>query len=219
MKFLTKITAAVWLTVNLLSCSGEAPQLIQLQWMLVDRADVEGTFLREELFIYAQGADEEGVQDLAQISLFYPENDLQWRLGEGQFQLLKIQNENWWGYPNLVMPLGKDFTTGTYRMEIEDRSGQKSSMEFLLERPGGEPSSFRSPGVSLTEETIGITDPDFRDWMLLFYQDNRLIRSDYVSSRQAWDIPEELKEVEWDLYLLYVDDRYLTGWKQGPYER
>lgn len=185
--------------------------------MLIDRADSEGTFLWEELFLYVQAEDEDGESDPALLRLIYPLNSLQWNLSGENLQMIKFQNEIWWGFPDLVMPLGVEFPYGAYLVELEDQAGQVGSMDLFLERTGEENRRKQGPAVSLTGDRIKIDDPKLGDWMLLFYRNKAFFRSEYISSRRAWPLPDELIGGDWELYILHVDNRYLRGWKQGPY--
>lgn len=218
MKFRTAISFAALLSL-LLSCEGSAPSLFQYRWQLVYRADTEGNLLHQELAVFAHGEDQDGQADLDVLQLEHPESQLTWEQNRSQWQVHELPGETWYALAPLVMPRGGDFPTGEYRLSLWDSSGLMEEQSWIMEEPSSLAEDFQPPKLERLDGELMIIDSQERPWMLLFFQNQQLIHSQFINSNVPWPFTGDLLDQDYSLYILYVDPQTQEGWKQGPYEK
>jgi len=219
-KSLTKIITVTFLSLLLFfNCTETPPELIEDRWVLLDLLNPAGEKQAEELVFFLHGKDEEGVDDIQSMMVEHLDSQIQWIM-EGEFlQRYQQGGENWFGSYHLLMPGGRDFPHGEYKASLTDKAGSSSEYFWTLVEDQAPDELPHSPDLNIKDKELIILDEDERPWRILFYQKDSLVFQDYIRSQVRWRIPSNIVEMDWDIYLLYIDPYTLRGWKIGPFTR
>ena len=120
------------------SCSNNLPQVSQLVWELfVIAPDSQGGGY-EELSLYLQVSDEEGIEDIEEIFIINDEHLLYWKLNQENWSRREIDGDTWLGSSSLRHVGG--FPRDSYRYLVIDKTGDRVEGEFVLNlrRSGGD---------------------------------------------------------------------------------
>jgi len=200
-----------------ISCSQAPPQVFEDRWVLIDRADIQGNKLFEELAFYLHAQDDDGPEDIATMKMVLIENDYTWQISGEQLQQVKVQNEYWYGSHSFIMPAGSSFPEGSYNVELHDQSGAFTTYQWFLSRSDKTLAFLDPPRITRSSGTIRIEDKKNRPWMLQCYRNGQSVLQKYMKSGVDWPFPENLNTPDIELFILYIDPLTLRGWKLGPF--
>ncbi len=216
-----KLSLPVLTTLILLaSCSGSPPAVINTDYIFVYSNDLVRGAVYEELNFFAQVEDEDGLEDISEISIHRDDLGWSWNLGPDEWVSFSKDGEDWIGSTGLTT--GGRVPGGDYRLMVTDRSGKREDHEFRLKNPGVPLKDLRFPsltyrGGSLRVRTVGGAGAA----ALWFYNDKGSFITEKYSPQGGFKIseflnPEEVKSAAW-VYLYVQDEAGGYGLRSGPW--
>lgn len=210
------------LVLFMASCSGTPPRIHTTDWMPVYTKDLSRGGVYEELDLYIRLEDEDGLEDISEISIHKDDRGWAWKLTEENWTSLSRDGESWMGASGLSRDGG--IPDGEYRLKVTDRSGQRSETLFQYTSPALEPRSLRFPLAMDRGERILIDGFGREPLLLWFYNE----KGDFVGERylaQGLYSRDELLQGEAgenrekaDWFMIYFrDEEGGYGLKSGPF--
>jgi hypothetical protein len=210
------------LILLLASCSGTPPRIHTTDWMPVYTKDLSRGGVYEELDFFIRLEDEDGQEDISEISIHKDDRGWAWKLNEENWTSLSKDGELWMGASGLSRDGG--IPEGEYRLRVTDRSGQHSETLFEYTSPSVEARSLRFPLAIEAGEDIRI-DGFGREPLLLWFYNGK---GDFVGERYLapglYSRDELLpgkkgqKEALADWFMIYFrDEEGGYGLKSGPF--
>ncbi|MCL2792425.1 MAG: hypothetical protein FWD87_04970 [Spirochaetaceae bacterium] len=120
------------LTIFLLSCSENAPEINQIFWQITKFHDVENNVFYDRLSVFLDVFDEDGVEDIKTIYIINDREELFWKINEETWVFRTINNENWFGSNNITMHDFSGFPFGQYRVIVIDDVGERAETTFTI---------------------------------------------------------------------------------------
>ena len=156
--------AALALLVALGGCETSAPELYELQWVLVDFDDRELDRRYERLSVFVRAADADGLDDLDELYVIHDGGELFWRAGADTWTRAERDGETWIGAASLAMPGEQPFPEGEYRVLLIDAGGERDRSRFVIP---GERRSTPLPEVRQRGATFAVSGgADYRLWIV-----------------------------------------------------
>ena len=128
-------TAALGLLVLLAvlgGCETSAPELYELQWLLVDYDDRELERRYERLSVFVRAADADGLDDLDELYVIHDGGELFWRATADTWTRDVRDGATWIGAASLAMPGEQPFPAGEYRVLLIDAGGERDHSRFVI---------------------------------------------------------------------------------------
>jgi len=127
-----KISFVVALVLFLSTCSGSVPKIGQLVWQinLIQKAEESSSYAELSIFILVN--DEDGISDIDKIYIINDEAELFWVLDSNSWKMKVISGENWLGSNSIRMNDYSNLPTGTYRVLVIDKAGERDSRIFYI---------------------------------------------------------------------------------------
>jgi hypothetical protein len=211
-----------WVAVSsflFLSCSGSPPKILNTEWMIVYTYDQGRGGIYTEMDFFAQMEDEDGVEDISEISIRRDDQGWAWELTPDSWVSLTEDGETWIGANG--MTLGGPLPGGDYRLLVIDRSGQREEHLFRVDDPGVAPGVYEFPRAQVQGNFIRIDAAGHDPVVLWFYNERgELVSEKYRSggfySRTELLEAEEEQIVSWFM-IYFQDEERGFGLKSGPY--
>ena len=156
--------AALVLIVVVAGCETSAPELYELQWVLVDFDDRELDRRYERLSVFVRAADADGLEDLDELYVVHDGGELFWRATADTWTRDERDGATWIGAASLAMPGEQPFPAGEYRVLLIDAGGERDTARFAI------PEQRRStplPEVRQNGGTFAVSgDADYSLWIV-----------------------------------------------------
>jgi len=127
-----KISLVIGFVLFLSACSGSVPKIGQLVWQLNFIQKAENTSYYMELSVFTMVDDEDGVSDIDKIYIINDESELFWILDSNSWKMKIISSGNWIGSNSIRMNDYSNLPTGTYRVLVIDKAGERDSRIFYI---------------------------------------------------------------------------------------
>ena len=207
------------LIILLAACSGSPPRIHNLDWMPVYTKDLGRGGVYEELNLFVRLEDEDGFEDIIEISIHNDDRGWAWTLTEENWVSWSKDGESWLGANGLSRNRG--IPEGEYRLKVTDRSGQNSESLFFYASPGLDTKNLRFPNAVVEEDHILIDGGGRKPLLLWFYDD----RGEFVAERYLepglYNKEELLKKDEKEsaawFMIYHRDEKGGYGLKSGPF--
>ncbi len=158
------LCAALVLSVALAGCETSAPELYDLQWLLVDFDDRDLDRRYERLSVFVRAADADGLDDLDELYVIHDGGELFWRATADTWTRDQRDGATWIGAASLAMPGEQPFPAGDYRVLLIDAGGERATSRFVI------PEQRRStplPEVRQRGDTFAISgSADYSLWIV-----------------------------------------------------
>jgi hypothetical protein len=160
------------------------------------------------LRLFVRATDPDGDDDFSALFLIHDGAELYWTLQRSQWTRSETQGETWFGSYALRLPEGVAIPSGSYRVLLQDVSGEVSEVDRWIDPPKPDSLSFPSspPG------RLPVLSPGDEIWAYA-------IDGTFLGRRSR----EALEPVFWNgvsSYFLYrFDERNTVDLLTGPYRR
>ncbi len=201
------------------SCSGEAPQMLEIyhQLNLIHDPETENTY--ESLSFFIHGEDEDGEGDLEQIYLIYDDLQFFWNISSSRWSTFKEQGIRWIGFNNILAPGEGRFPEGDYRVLLMDIGGERDEKLFHLRNKIPE-NDISLPEITFDKQHLAVQSdyPKFQVW---FYgEEEQLLEKsrDFLMSNYEWNdiIPNIRRRAS--TFKIYMEPETSSwGLISGPY--
>jgi len=211
------ITAAVLTAVSLLllSCGGEAPQLLQTSWELTASKDRDTGAVAMSLGVFVQVDDADGLEDISDLYLVSDKEELVFHVDSEGWTEREKSGETWIGTTGFVMPDRGPFPIGTYRILVLDKAGERSEGEIFIPRTSLEGLSFPSLTIDSGDVTLG--GKYSGGSILLFDSHGEYLRAEPIDKKKKALKVTESDGDDLNLYVYVYDDAAGLGLVYGPY--
>jgi len=154
----------------LLSCSENAPVINQVFWQINLR---QGTDLsvREELNVFLQTSDEDGLEDLQSLYVINDERGTYWQVDKEEWNSKNIRKETWIGKSSLINNQSSYIDRDNYRVLIIDSAGSRDEGEISVNTPALDLKDIPFPRVSIETDFLAIESPKRVGLLIWFYDD------------------------------------------------
>lgn len=126
------LCAALVLSVALAGCETSAPELYELQWLLVDFDDRDLDRRYERLSVFVRAADADGLDDLDELYVIFDAGELFWHATADTWTRDERDGATWIGAASLAMPGEQPFPGGEYRVLLIDAGGERATSRFVI---------------------------------------------------------------------------------------
>ena len=204
----------------LFSCSGTPPSILNTEWMVVYTQDKALGAVFQELNFFVQLKDEDGDEDITEISLKREDFAWSWRIDPSNWVSYSKDGEYWVGANGLTLGNEGEISAGRYQLVAIDRSGQRDEKEIFIRKPDVVPDQLKFPSVRRSGNTLQIS-ASVQPLVLWFYDNQAaLVKEKYVKPG-AYELgsllnKDEKQRASW-LYVYYQDERKGYGLKVGPF--
>lgn len=99
--------------------------------------------MNEYLSFFCMVRDDDGVIDLEELWLVNDSEELYWHIDSREWLWVEHSGENWLGSHELRMPNGQPFPTGSWRILLADKAGERTERSFILKAPSSWPDAPR----------------------------------------------------------------------------
>ena len=130
MKYSTRLSFLLFFLLIAGACSNHVPQVSNVRWDLFSVKDAETEALHEELSIFLQIADEDGIEDIEEIYVIYNPGLEYWHMTPDVWVEKVIDGETWIGSGSLM---SDTFPRDEYKYLVIDKSGDRTEGEFFLD--------------------------------------------------------------------------------------
>ena len=216
-QLLLQLLTLFLLLTQSLSCSYEAPEVLDTFWQLNLVEESPGGQVHEELtvFVLVNGDS----NDMSGLRIEHPEEDLTWDLRPEQWSRIEREGETWVGSNGIVMPGPDPLPRGEYLLRLADISGQTAEVSLFLAPAIGRGVRQEELFPSYTASIPSVEGP-VDEFLLSLYGDDDKHRSLIVNKEE---LSRELIE-QWDqqgyeeLRLFYYEPRYGLGFVSARYQ-
>ena len=161
-------------------CGGAAPEILELRWRLNiqltprprDRLTDNNTLGFENLSVFIQPSDEDGIEDLDSMYLINNERDLFWALDASQWKTITSANNFWVGSNQFSSGYLRELPRGNYRVELYDKSGERAQRNFEFLAPKTGPLSRQITVPPVSDELLLLLPQDISLYSLVGYNIN-----------------------------------------------
>ena len=116
----------------LISCSGAVPEIGQIIWQVNFLQTPSESSGHQELSVFILIEDEDGIGDIDYIYLIHDESELFWKLNSDDWAQKVLGGKNWIGSNSIRMSDRSNLPSGTYRLVVIDKAGERDTREFNL---------------------------------------------------------------------------------------
>lgn len=203
-----------------LSCSGEAPQVVETfhQLNLINDPATGTTY--ESLSLFIHGEDEDGEDDLEQIYLIYDDLHFFWNISSSQWSILKDQGVRWIGFNNILAPGEGRFPEGDYRVLLMDIGGERDEKSFYLRNNIPLVDDLTFPEITFDNNNLSVTS-DYRKFQVWFYGDEEQFlekSKNFLMSNYEWnDIIPNIRRRASSFKIYMEPETGSWGFISGPF--
>ncbi|MDR2110873.1 MAG: hypothetical protein LBP32_06155 [Spirochaetaceae bacterium] len=188
--------------VLFLSCSRTEPRIAYGTLRLVYYQEPSGPVERYSFFIIPE--DDDGVEDLDELLLYYDREGLVWSLSSGDWVTFENEDQTWIGSRSIAMVDDGTLPRGQFRAVLVDKGGERSERLFTFDAP--ERPRFPFPLCAAGEGGYRIESAYPRHYFLCYDNQGGFLESVPVEAAQGalGDLP------------LPVDTRGIALWADDP---
>jgi hypothetical protein len=188
----------------LAACTGKPPEIGQVDLKPIYVRDPASGSIEARLRLYLQASDPDGNEDLSAVYLINDAKELFWEIPSGSWQ---NTGSGWIGTYSLALPTGWRVPAGSYRVVLQDASGQTIERQVSLDAAAvGE---LRFPRARDQGGRVAVDPPNA--WILAYSAGGELVTA-APPAGVAWDRVSS--------YYVYVSDpARRVGLLSGPYRR
>jgi hypothetical protein len=206
----------------LFSCSTETPEINGIFFRVNNFRDLNLNKTYQKLSVFIQPDDGDGMEDLFLIYLLHDEEELYWKLESSNWCSRIYQGNNWIGSSSFVMPDNSPFPSGSYRIYLEDLSGESVEKSFYLYNEEELPPSDQFPYAQVKNNSIYLIN--FRESSQIWFYN---IKGEYIGALEinASGLPYKtilsfFPVLKQDfIYYCYTSDlNKQIGYISGPYQ-
>ncbi len=214
-----KISFAIALAFLLSNCSGSVPEIGQLAWQInfIQKEEESSSYV--ELSVFTMVSDEDGITDIDKIYIINDEAELFWVLDSSNWKMKVNSNGNWLGSNSIRMNDYSNLPTGTYRVLVIDKAGERDSRKFYISTKMLNSIKSNSFPKILIDDSIQV-DSKFQDNTLWVYDESMEILKKYEI--ESGEINASLintdtsNKARW-ISIYSFDSESGTGLVKGPY--
>lgn len=194
----------------LISCSGSAPVIDELQWRVLNRDNGSNRF--EEISLFLRVSDLDGDEDPALITVSAGDTGLIWRFPEEDW-IREIQDgSEWLGLPGIIPLSGFRLPDALYTLRLEDLAGKSSEIRFRPDPDRLPLEQLDWPEAEISNGVLKLRGP-YREGILIF-RDSELKSLKMVSALTGTEI--DFPEAAW--WELWISEKDISGgFRLGPY--
>ncbi len=208
------------LVLILAACSGTPPRIHNSDWMPVYTKDLSRGGIYEELDFFVQLEDEDGLEDISEISIHRDDRGWAWKLNQENWVSLSKDGENWVGASGLCRDGG--IPDGEYRLKVTDRSGQSVESLFEYTSPALDTGRIRFPHAAAEKDDRIRIDGGGREPLLLWFYSEK---GDFLYERYlspglylSKDLEKNKQKEKPHWFMIYYrDEEGGYGLKSGPF--
>ncbi|MDF1568596.1 MAG: hypothetical protein RQ801_09585 [Spirochaetaceae bacterium] len=194
----------------LISCSGSAPSLDQIEWRVIYRDD--GGQRYEELSLFFRISDPDGPEDPTNIEVRAGDTGLLWRFPREEWLTNPQGGKFWWGLPSMIPLTGQRLPDAIYTIRLEDLAGRYSETTFRPDPSRPAIDEMDWPEISLVDNVVRIEEPYNEAVVILRDSEYTHLKTLTVSDGMSLD----LGEAEWwEAWVILAD--VSRGYRLGPY--
>jgi hypothetical protein len=156
MKKLSAVIGII-LIAGCFSCTDNPPQLGGVEWQVVLFRNRLLGVTYQKLSLFVAASDKDGAKDLAFLHVINDEEELFWSLPSEKWDKATLRGGEWVGSNGLTMPSGQSLPIGTYRIVLEDLSGQRVESQIYLKKANVETANARFPEASVQDGKMTVT--------------------------------------------------------------
>ena len=127
------------------------------------------SFIEERLSFFIMAEDDDGIENLSELYLYYDREGLRWLFTSGDWLSFTEDDTTWIGSHAIVMPGNESLPRGQYRAVLINRAGKKSERNFTLDIPASPRFLFPSLSISQGRYTI---ESEYPEHFLLCYDES-----------------------------------------------
>jgi hypothetical protein len=154
----TAVAAALLGALLLGGCAGKPPSIARVYARPVyQRGAGETATARLSVFLVAN--DPDGIEDLSAFYVINDDAELFWKVDSSSWIKATAEGETWIGTNALSMPDSGPVPPGTYRVVLEDQSGETTEMNFDIPVPSDLPAKATYPTATVSGDAITVSGP------------------------------------------------------------
>jgi len=214
-----KISFVIILVLLLSTCSGSIPEIGQLVWQInfIQKAEESSSYI--ELSVFSLVNDEDGVADIDKIYVINDKAELFWVLDNNNWTMKVISGGNWLGSNGLRMNDYSSLPSGSYKVLVIDKAGERDSRNFYISTKMLELESGKSFPKIIVNGTIQLVSK-YQDNTLWVYNDSMDIIKKYKINNgkinKAIINSDTSNKARW-ISIYSFDSESGTGLIKGPY--
>ena len=150
-------------------CGSSPPELKQSSSSLNIVMTPEGE-LSSELLVLVNTEDEDGDEDVEELYVINDRLQLVWKVQRGSWSVRQNRGIDWNGSERFVMPSGELPPSGSYRLLVADRAGEKAEAEIFVPVIDSMPAEEEFPFIVFADEgeSFEIRSPESRNIISLY---------------------------------------------------
>ena len=122
------------------SCSKGEPRMLYGFIDLVYYQNAEKPDERYSFFVLVE--DDDGVENLSELSLYNDTEGLRWTINNEDWILLEEDGKTWIGSRNIAMPGDLSLPRGQFRAVLTNKGGERTERRFVFDGPEAPPFPF-----------------------------------------------------------------------------
>lgn len=194
----------------LLSCSGSAPVIEELQWRVLNRDD--GTNRFEEISVFLRVSDLDGAEDPALITISAGDTGLVWRFPEEDWIREVEDGTEWLGLHGIIPVSGFRLPDAQYTLRLEDLAGKSSEIKFRPDPDRLQLEQIVWPEAELNNGVLKLSGPYQVGFLILRDNEYKSLNTVSASTGTVFNFPE----AEW--WELWFSEKDISGgFRLGPY--
>jgi len=169
----------------LAGCTAAPPRIMQTNAAVVwvDNRTLSRTY--EELRVFVDAEDENGLEDLQSLYVINDPEELVWRVDQDRWERLPPAAGSWIGYSGFTMPGYTAFPRGEYRVVLVDASGERDEKKIFLPSTDGKGAEdLLFPSLRVGEENVVVVSPYERNTVKVFDVRGSLVRELVTGARR-----------------------------------
>lgn len=188
-----RIALGLFSLILLWACSENPPQIIQVKWQVILFQNRLLNTVYPKLSIFIRASDEDGSDDLHAIYVVHDEAELYWSLLAEKWDKVTLRGLEWVGSNGLVMPDKSPLPGGSYRILLEDLSGQTAESQIYLKREELDFSQAVFPSVTITGDVLSLSG-EFSQAEVWLYDSNDQLRKQVSLTAKTISLTELSKQ-------------------------
>jgi len=203
----------------LVSCSGSVPEIGQLVWQInfIQKGEESSSYM--ELSVFTMVNDEDGISDIDKIYIINDEAELFWVLDSNSWEMKVISSGTWLGSNSIRMNDYSNLPSGTYRVLVIDKAGERDSRIFYISTEMLDSIESNLFPKILIDNTIQL-ESKFQDNTLWVYDDSMNIIQKYKINNgiinKSIINSDTSNKARW-ISIYAFDSESGTGLIKGPY--
>ena len=194
----------------MISCSGTAPVIENLQWRVLYRDD--GQHRYEELSVFLRISDSDGPQDPALITITAGNGGLNWRFTSDEWISQSVNGQEWLGLPGIIPLNGFRLPDALYTISLEDLAGRTDKRTFRPDPDRLTDANLNWPAAVLHDGILQLEGPYHSGILILRDDEFNPLETIPVNNRSS---VSGNGAVWWELWISLENTS--GGFRLGPY--